>query len=123
MKRGTMRCRTTSGDFSARNFPAASAASSASGTSAPAAAGQLRDPRHERLVHGAERLGGIVGVLCDLVGDLDQPFEIGAVAELGAQLADESLEIVGDLVHILQRSHQYSFPRPLVTTSSRAARD
>jgi len=33
MKRGTIRCRTTSGDFSARNFPAAS--------------GAVQDPVHE----------------------------------------------------------------------------
>src|SRR5690349_10618259 len=37
---------------------------------------ELVDAAHERVVDCRERLGGLVGVLADLVGELDQPVEV-----------------------------------------------
>src|SRR5205085_9437720 len=81
------------------------------GARRPRAAGDLLDAAHQRLVHRCERPGRAVGVLADLVGDLDEPLEVdAAVPELLAQLFDEPLEVVGELLNVFQRCHNPTFP-------------
>src|SRR5581483_6504463 len=70
---------------------------------------ELADSRHERLVHAAERLCCVVGVLADLVGDLCQPLEVGSLLELRPELADEVLQVLRHLLNVVDRSHTSPF--------------
>ena len=70
-------------------------------------ASNLFEPLHQGLVDGREGSGEPVGSLADLVGDLNQALEVdAAVPELRTQLADELLEIVGQLLHVFERCHR-----------------
>jgi hypothetical protein len=92
----------------ARSAPALLPRPAAGRAGAPfrlSAAAQVLDARHQRLVDAVERGRSLVRVLADLVRDLDQPLEIRPVLDLRPQLADEILEVVGDLLDVFHRCH------------------
>src|SRR3989440_9861313 len=92
---------------SARRSRSTRRAGAAGLTAGAHCASNLFEPLHQSLVDGCEGSGESVGPLADLVGDLNQALEVDTtIPELRAQLADELLEIVGQLLHIFERCHR-----------------